>query len=90
MIDIETNRNISSQGIESSKFIFQEEVINKSLSRSSAAINNDAIMGARLFMQNSDVEPFFLTWDKLFAYYRASYTRRVGITAALTWKLFSP
>lgn len=90
MIDIETNRVITSQDIESSKFIFQEEVINKSLSRSSAAINNDAIMGARLFMQNSDVEPFFLTWDKLFAYYRASYTRRFGITGALTWKLFSP
>lgn len=90
MINIETKRDISNLDIENSKYIFQEEVANQCLTRSTIAINNDAIMGARLFLQNSDVEPFFLTWDKLFANYRATYTKRYGITGAMTWKLFSP
>ena len=89
-IDIETNSGISNQDIENSRYIFQEEVANHGLTRSNSAINNDAIMGARLFLQNNDVEPFFLTWDKLFAHYRMTYTKRYGITGALTWKLFSP
>lgn len=90
MIDIDEKHSLSQHEIEESQILFSEEVANHNLKRSLSAIKNDAIMGGRLFNMRKQIEPFFLTWDKLFVNYRSNYVDKYRIKSPSIWKLFSP
>lgn len=54
-------------------------------------LSNDALMVCHLTNSKEHVtEPFFLTWDKTFTYYRKSYKEKFNRMDLISWHLFNP
>lgn len=54
-------------------------------------LSNDALMVCHLSnSKEHTTEPFFLTWDKTFTYYRKSFKEKFNRMDIISWHLFNP
>ena len=78
--------------IESTQSLFESVINNKHLDdKPYKALKNDSLMGCHLFNNRvHEIEPFFLTWDKSFVFFRRKYLEKYKRGMSLCWHLFSP
>lgn len=84
---------VADEKLNSSRRIFDEVSIDNKLQKKHGAVaDNDAKMGAYLFDWDiSTPDPFFITWDNSFYFFRQAYFKRyVRRHYAGMWKLFTP
>lgn len=78
--------------IESTQSLFESVINNEHLDdKHYKALKNDSLMGCHLFNNRvHEIEPFFLTWDKSFVFFRRKYLEKYKRGMSLCWHLFSP
>ncbi|MCE4566419.1 hypothetical protein INQ51_19015 [Maribellus sp. CM-23] len=72
--------------------ILEETIRDNSLSpKSYHILANDALMVCHLSNQEEhQSEPFFLTWDRTFTYFRKAFKSKFKRREAISWHLFNP
>lgn len=94
-IKIENIPHYTEDEITNSSKVFQSIISTNMLEeKKDKVLRNDAIMGCHLFNKqyHDDKEPFFLTYDKSFSYFRKTFieTYRRSRGNNLHWYLFTP
>lgn len=77
---------------ESAVTILEDTIRQNSLSpKSHHILTNDALMVCHLSnSEEHESEPFFLTWDKTFIYYRKAFKENFNRLDIISWHLFNP
>ena len=72
--------------------VLEETIKQNSLSpKSFHLLSNDALMVCHLSnLEEHETEPFFLTWDKTFTYYRREFKAKFKRMEIISWHLFNP
>lgn len=72
--------------------ILEETIrVNALAPKSHHILTNDALMVCHLSSTEShSSEPFFLTWDKTFTYYRKAFKDKFNRNDVISWHLFNP
>lgn len=94
-IEIKDIPHYNEEEINNSAKIFQSAISTNMLElKKDKILDNDAIMGCHLFNKqyHDDKEPFFLTYDKAFTFYRKLFIDKYkrSKTERIHWYLFTP
>lgn len=91
-IEVESTAYFGAAEVNNSEKVFNTALMSRGDTRSNIAARRDAFMGLHLFGggHKGDPEPFFLSWDRTFYFYRKDYIRKYVKTTGASWHLFSP